>query len=64
MAAGICIAFEPLQFSPHVGGMLITQIAILLQSPIDDVFQFHWDIRIKAYRRHGSAVQNGLKDRP
>ena len=42
-SSALAVALEALQIGADVGGVLITQIAILLQSLVDDLFQLRWD---------------------
>jgi hypothetical protein len=37
---GICIPLQPLQIGPKLGGGLAANVAILLQSFVDDPFEF------------------------
>ena len=57
-----CIALQPLQVGAHVRGVLIAQVAVLLQRLGDDSFQFRRNIGIQPHRSHGSAIQNGVKN--
>jgi len=43
--------------------LLISKIAILLQSLVDDAFQFRREFGIQADRRGGNLVQNRIEDR-
>src|SRR5207249_7971749 len=58
----VCIPLQPLQISPHLRRALIAQVPILLQSLVDDVFQFGRKVGIEPDRGSGSAIQNRLKD--
>ena len=40
MASRFCIPLQEHQFGTHLGGVLVTQIAVFLQRAIDDAFQF------------------------
>ena len=46
-APRVCIPLQPLQLRPHLGSMLITQVAVFLQPAIDDVFQPGRDLAIE-----------------
>src|SRR5271166_1896833 len=39
---GLEISFKPLQVGAKFGGALITQVAVFLQSFVDDVFEHSW----------------------
>ena len=49
------IALQALQFGPHVGGVLVSQLAILLQSLVNDVLQSQWQMRVKPEGGSGSC---------
>ena len=57
------IALQPLEVGAQIGGMLVTQIAILLQRLVDDVFELRRNIGVETHRRDRSALQNRVKDR-
>src|SRR5579863_4349523 len=61
--AGFCIPLQPLKISSHVGGVLITKIAVLLQRLTDYLFQLRRKIRIKPHRRDRRFAQNRLENR-
>ncbi len=46
------IAPKPLQLGPHVGGVLITKIAVFLKGPGNDVLQLGREHRIEPNWRH------------
>src|SRR5215475_9434562 len=52
----------PLELSPHVRGVLVTQILVFLQSSEDDLLQAGWQKGIKLFGRNWIAVENGLHD--
>jgi hypothetical protein len=56
------IALQALQIRPHVGRALITQIAVLLQSLVDDALQFRGYIGIQPNRGGGRAIENGFEN--
>jgi hypothetical protein len=57
------IPLQPLKISSHVGGVLITKIAVLLQRLTDYLFQLRRKIRIKPHRRDRRFAQNRLENR-
>src|SRR5580693_9827392 len=61
-SAGFCIALQALQLGTHVGCALVAQIAIFLESPVDDVFQLGRNLTIETNRRGWGRVEDGFKD--
>ncbi len=61
-ATGIRIALQPLQVGPHVGGMLVSHISILLQRLVDDVFQLGRKVWIQLERRSRTLSQKHRED--
>src|SRR5216683_7226509 len=57
------IALQPLEVRSYVGGTLVAEITVLLQSLVDDAFQFRREFGIQTDRRSGDLVQNRVKDR-
>ena len=42
--------------------MLVTRLAILLERLVDDVFEFHWNVGIKAHWRHDGSVHDRFEN--
>ena len=61
-AFGVCVALQPLQFRPHLGGVLVAQIAVFFQRPVDDALQFCRQVRVQGCGRCRSAVEDSFKD--
>ena len=61
-ASRIRVALQPLQVGPHLRGMLIAQVAVFLQSLIDDPFQFGRHSGIQPQRRSRRRIQDGFED--
>ena len=53
---------QALQVRADIGGMLIAQVAVLLDSLLDDLFQLGRNFGTQLARRSGSAIQNGVTD--
>ena len=45
------VTLQPLKIRSYVGGVLVAQIAILLQGFEDDMFQLGWQIAVEAHGR-------------
>src|SRR5207302_11375232 len=56
-----CPPLQPLEISANVGGMLVAQTPIFLQTLRNNPFKFGWEIGIEADWRNRSAVQNRVK---
>ena len=56
------VPLQALQVRPHIGCVLIAQIAVFLQSLVDDLFQLRWGVRIQPHDGRGNRVQNGFED--
>ena len=59
----IQIALDTLQVRPHLGGLLVTQIAILFERLVGDFFQPRRQIGVQANRRDRGFVENCVEDR-
>ena len=59
---GFGIPFQALQIGSDVSGMLIAQITILLESLVDDPFQFSGHVRIQPNYGGRRAVEDGFED--
>ncbi len=57
----IQIALDALQVRPHLGGLLVTQIAILFERFVGDFFQPGRQIRVQANRRDWSLVEDRVE---
>jgi hypothetical protein len=55
-AASVRVAFQAAKFDAHVGGMLVAQIAVFLESAVDDAFQIERQVRIQADRSERCLV--------
>ena len=53
----LCVPLQPLQVGSHVGGVLIAQIAVLLQRLVDDPFQFGGHIGIQPHGGTGARFR-------
>ena len=60
--SGVGVALQALQIGAHVGGMLVTQIAVLLQRLVNDAFHLRRQIGIQPDRRRGQLFQNRIED--
>jgi hypothetical protein len=58
----LCIPLQALHLGTHVGGVLITEPSILLQRPVDDVFQLGRHVVIQPHRSYWSTVHDGFTD--
>src|SRR5215831_3622719 len=56
------IAFEAQQVSSDVTGVLVPEIAVLLQGFVDDFLKLRWQIRIQPHRWRRRAIQNGFEN--
>ena len=56
------VALQPLQIRSHVGCVLITQIAVFLQSLVDDLFQLGRHVGIQSHGRNRCPVQDRIED--
>src|SRR5438128_10916412 len=56
-----CVPLQPLEISATVGGMLVAQTPIFLQTLRNNPFKFGWEIGIESDWRNRSAVQNRVK---
>src|ERR1700687_4615873 len=63
LGAGISIPLQPLQVSADIGRVLVAQVAILLESLVNDVFQLGRQVGVQPNRRCWSAVENRLENR-
>ena len=61
--ARIRVALETLQLGAHFRGVLIPQVAVLLQRAVDDVFQFGRDLAVEAHRRWWCLMQDAIEYR-
>src|ERR1700675_1215533 len=61
-ALGIEIPLQTLQVRTYVCGMLVTKIAVFLESLLDDLLKFRRKIRINPQRRCGSPIKNSLEN--
>jgi hypothetical protein len=52
------------QIVPQLGGGLAANVAVFLQSLVDDPFQFGWYVGIQPNWSYGSAFQNSVEDQP
>src|SRR4051794_5560863 len=57
----LSVPLQPLKVSPHLGSVLITKIAVLLQCFINDVFKSRGQVRVQSDRRNWSPAQNGIE---
>ena len=57
-AARLRLSLEAFQIGAHVGSVLVTQVAILLQRLVDDAFQFGGQVGIHAHGSDRRAIQN------
>ena len=60
--AEVGVPLQPLQIRPHVGGVLVAQVAILFQCLIDDIFQARGQLWILLRQRHRRSIQNCVED--
>ena len=51
-----------LQVGAHLGGVLVAQVAILLESFVDDLFELRRNVGIEADAERRSAIQNRVED--
>src|ERR1700680_1138796 len=56
------IPLQPLQVDAHLCRTLIAQVAIFLQSLIDDSLQLGWHRRIQSHGGRGRCVEDGFED--
>jgi len=56
------VALQPLKVGSYVGGALVAEIAVLLQSLVDDALQLCWKVRVQADRRSRNLVQNRVEN--
>ncbi len=61
-AAGVCVALEALEIGAKVRSVLIAEVAILLQSFVDNFFELGRQVRIQADGRNWGAIQNSFGD--
>src|ERR1700730_17673491 len=61
-ALGIEIPLQTLQIGAYVCGMLVTEIAVFLESLLDELIKFRRQIRINPQRRCGSPIKNSLEN--
>ena len=54
--------FEALQIGAHFRGGLIAEVAILIESFLEDFLELFGYFRIEAYGRNRRAVHDGVKD--
>src|SRR5208282_6143104 len=59
--AGLSFAAQSLQIRTHIGRMLITRLAILLEGFADDVVEFWRHIRVDASRGRRLAFEDGVE---
>src|SRR6185503_3298774 len=59
---GTAVAPKTLKVGFKVGGVLVAETGILLQSLVYDTFQLRRQIGIQAHRRSGRGVQNAIED--
>src|ERR1035437_9511341 len=48
--------------SPHVGGGLVANVAVLLQCLVNDLLKPRWNIGVQPHRSYGIVFQNGVED--
>ena len=53
---------QTLEVGTDLGSMLITEVAIFLESFINDLFEVRWKIWIQLKGGNGSAVENGFEN--
>ncbi len=58
--SGVRVPLQALQVAAHLGSVLVTQVVVLLQSFVDDLFQAGGHIVIQAHGRHRRAIHNRL----
>src|SRR5262249_50860728 len=61
-SAGTRVAFQALQFSPHLSRTLIAQIAIFFEGSANDFVQLGQQTGIEFEGRNWIAVQNAIED--
>src|SRR5580698_4570208 len=61
-AAGTGVSLEALQVGAHFGGVLVTKIAVVFESFVDDAFELGREIGIEARRRSGLTIEDGVED--
>src|SRR5258708_7960538 len=61
-AARLRIPLQALEVRTHVGRMLITEVTVLLESPVDHLLERRRDIGIHAYGSDRIAVEDGFGD--
>src|SRR5262249_62386150 len=52
------VPLEPLQIGTNVGGVVVAQITVFLQSLMDDFFEFRRNVRIHPHRGYRWTLQN------
>ena len=62
--ARIRVSLQALEVGANVAGVLVAQLAILLETLVDDALELGRDIGIQAHGRHGRAIEDGLEDDP
>src|SRR5271155_201954 len=60
--SGFAFATQALQVGAHIGGVLVTRLAIFLEGLVDNVFEFRRDIGIEAHGRHDGAVHDRFEN--
>src|SRR5215472_5286851 len=51
-----------MQVNTHIRCVLVPKITILLQTLIDDAFEFNRQVRVEANRRSGRSIENCFED--
>src|ERR1700756_4035753 len=53
---------QTLEVGANIRSMLVAQVAVFLQSLVDDVFQLRRHIGIQPHKRYGCPVQDRIED--
>jgi hypothetical protein len=59
---GFGVALQPLQIGAHVSGVLVAQVAVLLESLVDDASSLGGTSGVEPHRGKQARVQNGIED--
>src|SRR6516162_8222440 len=60
--AGFGVTLHLLEIGASVRGMLVTQVAVLLQAFADDLVEFGRNVGVNSYRGHWRALQNRIEN--
>ena len=56
------VPLQPLEIGAQVRGVLVAEVAVLLEQPVDDVFQLGRDLRVEPHGRRRGLVQDRVED--